>query len=75
MPKCSKQKTPLKLAQRLSESLEQDFKRAKLERQSSFLLRQGSIAAGVFLGVVLSSWGVRRLSLQSRLQPNTCYTN
>ncbi len=67
--KMQQEETPLKLAQRLSESLEQDFKRAKLERQSSFLLRQGSIAAGVFLGVVLSSWGVRRLSLQSRLQP------
>jgi len=60
---------PFKLAQRLKESLEQDFKRAKLERQTTFLAHQGSIAAGIFLGVVLSSWGVRRLWLRSRLQP------
>ncbi len=61
--------TPLKLAQRLSESLEQDFKRAKQERQTSFLTRQGSIAAGVFLGIVLSSWLVHRFWLRSRLSP------
>lgn len=67
--KMQQEETSLKLAQRLSESLEQDFKRAKLERQSIFLVRQGSIATGVFLSVVLSSWGVRRLWLQSRLNP------
>ena len=67
--KMQQEETPLKLAQRLSESLAQDFKRAKLERQSTFLLRQGSIATSVFLGVVLSSWGVRRLWLQSKLHP------
>lgn len=61
--------TPLELAERLSESLEQDFKRAKQERQTPFLTRQGSIAAGVFLGVVLSSWLVHRLWLHSRLSP------
>ncbi len=67
--KMQQEEAPLKLAQRLSESLEQDFKRAKLERQSTFLVRQGSIATGVLLGVVLSSWGVRRLWLQSKPHP------
>ncbi len=59
---------PLKLAQTLSESLEQDFKKAKLERQLPYLQRQAGIAAGVFLGVVLSSWGIRRLGWRSYLQ-------
>lgn len=60
---------PQKLAQTLSESLQEDFKRAKLERQPPFLARQGSIAAGVFLSVVLSSWLVRRLWLRSKQHP------
>ena len=59
---------PLKLAQTLSESLQQDFKKAKLERQLPFLQRQAGIASGVFLGVVLSSWGIRRLGWRSYLQ-------
>lgn len=67
--KTQQEETPLQLAQRLSESIEQDFKRAKQERQASFLTRQGSIAAGVLLGVVLSSWLVQRLWLRSRLSP------
>lgn len=57
-----------KLAQSLSESLAQDLKIAKQERQPPFLKRQSRIAAGVFLGVVLSSWGVRRLVCRSKLQ-------
>ncbi len=42
---------PFKLAQRLSQSLEQNLIRAKLERQSAFLARQSGIAAGIFVGV------------------------
>jgi len=67
--KMQQEEDPEKLAQTLKDSLKQDFKKAKLERQAPFLARQGSIAAGVFLGVVLSSWGVRRLWLRSKLQP------
>ncbi len=60
---------PFKLAQRLSQSLEQNLIRAKLERQSAFLARQSGIAAGIFVGVVISSWGIRRWHWRSRLQP------
>lgn len=57
------------LAKRLSESLEEDLKRSKQERQTEFLVRRGGIAAGIFLGVVLSSWAVSRWHRRSRLQP------
>lgn len=60
---------PFKLAQRLSQSLEQNLRRAKLERQSVFLARQSGIAAGIFVGVVISSWGIRRWYWRSSLQP------
>jgi small conductance mechanosensitive channel len=60
---------PFKLAQRLRESLEQDLRRAKQERQRPFLKRQGGIAAGIFLGVVLSSWAVRHWQWRSKMQP------
>lgn len=60
---------PFNLAQRLSQSLEQDLKKAKQERQPAFLAHQGSIAAGVFLGIVLSSWGVRRWYWRLKQQP------
>jgi small conductance mechanosensitive channel len=60
---------PLKLAQSLSKSLQEDLKRAKQERQLLFLRRQAGIASGVFLIVILSSWGVRRWHLHSKLQP------
>lgn len=67
--KMQQAESPQKLAQTLSDSLEEDFKRAKLERKSSFLARQGSIAAGVFLGVILISLLVRRLWLRSKQHP------
>jgi small conductance mechanosensitive channel len=67
--KMQQAENPQKLAQTLSESLQEDFKRAKLERQPPFLARQGSIAAGVFLSVLLSSWLVRRLWLRSKQHP------
>jgi moderate conductance mechanosensitive channel len=51
---------PFKLADKLRLSLEQDLKQAKLERQPELLTRSGAIASGVFLGIVLISWGVRR---------------
>ena len=51
---------PFSLANKLRLSLEQDLRRAKQERQPEFLARSGAIASGVFLGIVLTSWGVRR---------------
>lgn len=59
---------PFKLAQRLEESFEQDFERAKQERQPPFLQRQAGVAAGVLLGVVLISWGARRWQRRLILQ-------
>jgi small conductance mechanosensitive channel len=48
------------LAHRLVPTIKQDLIEAKQERQPPFLIRQGAIAAGIFLGVVLASWGIRR---------------
>ncbi len=63
---------PQDLARRLKQSLEQDLIRAKQERQASFLLRQGAIAAGVLLVVILCSWLIRRW--HNRLQLQTIST-
>lgn len=52
---------PQDLARRFRQSLEQDLIRAKQERQASFLLRQGVVAAGVFLGMIICSWSIRRI--------------
>lgn len=59
---------PQKTARKLIQSLEQDLRQAKQERQSPYLLRQGAVAVGVFLGVIICSWSVRRWHrrLQSR---------
>ncbi len=50
---------PFNLADELILSLQQDLRRAKLERQPPFLARSGAIATGVFVGIVLTSWAVR----------------
>ena len=42
---------PQDVARKLRQSLEQDLKRAKQERQPPYLLRQGAVASGVFLGL------------------------
>ena len=60
---------PQVVARKLRQSLEQDLKRAKQERQPPYLLRQGAVASGVFLGLIICSWGVRRW--QKRLQSGT----
>lgn len=60
---------PFNLAQRLAQSLEQNLRRAKQERQPESLQRQGAIAAGIFLGVVVTSWGVRRWYWRLKQQP------
>ena len=63
---------PQDVARRLSQSLEQDLRKAKQERQAPFLLRQGAVASGVFLSVILCSWLVRRW--QRRLRSQTIST-
>lgn len=63
---------PQDVARRLSQSLEQDLRKAKQERQAPFLLRQGVVASGVFLSVILCSWLVRRW--QRRLRSQTIST-
>ncbi|MEA5593502.1 mechanosensitive ion channel family protein [Rivularia sp. UHCC 0363] len=54
----------------LAESLKQDIKdsleQAKLERQPEFLIDRSKIATAVFGGMILMSWGVRRLSYRSK---------
>ncbi|HCF27332.1 MAG TPA: mechanosensitive ion channel protein MscS, partial [Cyanobacteria bacterium UBA11049] len=60
---------PQDVARKLRQSLEQDLKIAKQERQPPYLLRQGAVASGVFFSVIICSWGVRRW--QKRLQSRT----
>lgn len=65
---------PFSLAERLAQSLRQNLTRAKQERQSEFLLRQGAIAGGIFLVVVVASWGTRRWYWRLKQQPVTFAT-
>lgn len=66
-----------KLAIRLSESLEQSLRRAKLERQPQFLRHQAAIAVGVFFAVVIVSWIIRHWFWQLNLKsiPTTPSSN
>lgn len=63
---------PQDVARRLSQSLEQDLRKAKQERQAPFLMRQGAVASGAFLSLILCSWLVRRW--QRRLRSPTIST-
>lgn len=58
---------PVKLAQTIVTSLQQDLKRAKQERRADYLRTQGAIAGGVLLGMMLSSWAIRRWHHRLRL--------
>lgn len=60
---------PVKLAQTIATSLKQDLNTAKQERQTSYLQTQGAIAGGVLLGMVLTSWAIRRWQHRIRLRP------
>ena len=63
---------PSKWAVELSQILQQDLKRAKRERQPQFLARQGKIATGTGLVMILMSCAVycwQRRSIQERLKP------
>lgn len=59
---------PQKTVRKLIQSLEQDLRSAKQERQTSFLLRQAVVAAGVFLGMIICSWLIRRWHRRLQLQ-------
>ena len=59
---------PSKLAQRLSETLEQELRRAKQERQLQFLQRQAAIAGGIFVVMVVASLLFQRWQRRAHLQ-------
>lgn len=60
---------PVKFAQTIATSLEQELKRAKQERQADYLRTQGAIAGGIFCGMVLTSWAIRRWQHRIKLPP------
>ncbi len=67
-----RQEDASKWAAELSQMLEQDLKRAVLEREPQFLARQSKIAAGIGVSMILISWGVRHRQdrlRQERPQP------
>ncbi|WP_009630255.1 mechanosensitive ion channel family protein [Synechocystis sp. PCC 7509] len=66
---------PFSLADKLRLSLEQDLRRAKLERQPEFLTRSGAIASGIFLSIVLISWGIRCWQWQITQRPKATPTS
>ncbi len=66
---------PLVLADKLRLSLEQDLRRAKQERQPKFLARSSAIASGIFVTIVLISWGVRRWQWRLMMRPAIAPTN
>ena len=66
---------PFLIADKLRLSLEQDLKQAKQERQPPYLARSGAIAAGVFLVIVLTSWGVHCWQRRLTQRPTITLTN
>lgn len=48
------------LARKLVPIIQQDLIEAKQERKPDVLIRRGAIAAGIFVGMVIASWGIRR---------------
>lgn len=65
---------PFRLAQRWKDSLQQELESAKQERQLPILKRQAAIAGGVFLAMVLCSWGARRVHRRLQLHPRVTAT-
>ncbi len=59
----------LKLAQTIATSLEQELRIAKQQRQTSYLQTQGAIAGGVLVGMILTSWAIRRWQHRIKLPP------
>ncbi|MBD2774474.1 mechanosensitive ion channel family protein [Iningainema tapete] len=68
---------PAQAAEQISTELVEELTRAKQERQTSSLIRQGAIAAGSGLTIILISWGLYQWQCRSRkhsaqlLQPPT----
>jgi moderate conductance mechanosensitive channel len=58
---------PVKFAQSIATSLQQELKIAKQERQFSYLQTQGAVAGGILVGMILSSWAIRRWQHRLRL--------
>ncbi len=58
-----------RLAQTWRDALKQDLERAKKERQPPFLKGQGVIAGGVFLAMILGSWGIHCWQRRLKSQP------
>lgn len=58
-------------AQNLKESLQEGLVRFKLERQPRFLARQGGVAGGILVAMVVISWGIHRSSKRMQLQVAT----
>lgn len=48
------------LARKLVPIIKQDLIAAKQERKPQVLIRRGAIAAGIFVGMVVAGWGIRR---------------
>lgn len=65
---------PFRLAQRWKDSLQQELESAKQERELAFLERQAAVAGGVFLAMVLCSWGARRVHRRLQLHPRVTAT-
>ena len=51
---------PVKFAQSIATALQQELKTAKQERQFSYLQTQSIVAGGILVGMILSSWAIRR---------------
>lgn len=62
---------PASLAARLRDSLPDDLQQAKKERQTRYLSRQVTIASGILLGMLLSSWVIRRWRDRCQKQART----
>ena len=63
-----RQGSVLTSANQITNVLPADLQRAKQERQTQFLVQQGTIASASILAMMLLSWGVRRW--QQRLKDN-----
>ncbi len=54
------------LANQISQSLEEQLEQAKQEREPEFLVRQGAIAVGCGLSILVISWGLTRWKNRSQ---------
>lgn len=57
---------PLTAANQIAQTLQEDLKQAKQERQAKYLIRQGAIATATLLGIIAISWGLYRWRQRSK---------